>query len=86
MDGISGLEDSVKEVVKDVVVQSCILHLIENSLKYVSRTDYKKFSANLKLVYSAPNLKTAQSEFEKFKIIWSKYSGQLMCVNTMSSM
>lgn len=75
MDGVSGLEDGAKEIFKGVVVQRCIVHLIRNSLKYVPSKDYKKFTANLKLVYGAPNLKSAQSEFEKFKTTWSKYSG-----------
>lgn len=75
MDGVSGLEDGAKEIFKGVIVQRCIVHLIRNSLKYVPSKDYKKFTANLKLIYSAPNLKTAQSEFEKFKTTWAKYSG-----------
>ena len=75
MDGVSGLEQGAKEIFKGVVVQRCIVHLIRNSLKYVPSKDYKKFTANLKLIYGAPNLKTAQTEFEKFKTTWSKYSG-----------
>ena len=75
MDGVSGLEQGAKEIFKGVVVQRCIVHLIRNSLKYVPSKDYKKFTANLKLIYGAPNLKTAQTEFEKFKNTWSKYSG-----------
>lgn len=75
MDGVSGLEDGAKEIFKGVVVQRCIVHLIRNSLKYVPSKDYKKFTANLKLIYGASNLKTAQNEFEKFKITWEKYSG-----------
>lgn len=75
MDGVSGLEDGAKEIFKGVVVQRCIVHLIRNSLKYVPSKDYKKFTANLKLIYGAPNLKTAQNEFEKFKDTWNKYPG-----------
>ena len=75
MDGVSGLEEGAKEIFNGVVVQRCIVHLIRNSLKYVPSKDYKKFTANLKLIYGAPNLKTAQAEFEKFKNTWSKYSG-----------
>ena len=75
MDVVSGLEQGAKEIFKGVVVQRCIVHLIRNSLKYVPSKDYKKFTANLKLIYGAPNLKTAQTEFEKFKTTWSKYSG-----------
>ena len=75
MDGVSGLEQGAKEIFKGVVVQRCIVHLIRNSLKYVPSKDYKKFTANLKLIYGASNLKSAQTEFEKFKTTWSKYSG-----------
>lgn len=75
MDGVSGLEEGAKEIFNGVVVQRCIVHLIRNSLKYVPSKDYKKFTANLKLIYGAPNLKSAQTEFEKFKTTWSKYSG-----------
>ena len=75
MDGVSGLEEGAKEIFKGVIVQRCIVHLIRNSLKYVPSKDYKKFTANLKLIYGAPNLKSALHEFEKFKNTWSKYSG-----------
>lgn len=75
MDGVSGLEEGAKEIFKGVIVQRCIVHLIRNSLKYIPSKDYKNFTANLKLIYGAPNLKTAQNEFEKFKTTWSKYPG-----------
>ena len=75
MDGVSGLEDGAKEIFKGVVVQRCIVHLIRNSLKYVPSKDYKNFTANLKKVYGASNLKTSIHEFEKFKNNWSKYPG-----------
>lgn len=75
MDGVSGLEDGAKEIFKGVLVQRCIVHLIRNSLKYVPSKDYKNFTANLKKVYGAVNLKTATHEFEKFKDNWSKYPG-----------
>lgn len=77
MDGVSGLEEGAKEIFKGTVVQRCIVHLIRNSLKYVPSKDYKKFTANLKLIYGAPNLKTAQNEFEKLKSNWSKYTGAI---------
>lgn len=75
MDGVSGLEEGAKEIFKGVIVQRCIVHLIHNSLKYVPSKDYKKFTANLKLIYGASNLKSAIHEFEKFKNNWNKYPG-----------
>ena len=73
MDGVSGLEEGAEEIFKGVIVQRCIVHLIRNSLKYVPSKDYKKFTANLKLIYGASNLKSALHEFEKLKNNWNKY-------------
>lgn len=75
MDGVSGLEDGAKAVFKNVVVQRCIVHLIRNSLKYVPSKDYKAFTGQLKKIYGALNLKTAQAEFERFCETWIKYPG-----------
>lgn len=77
MDGVSGLEEGAKEIFKGVIVQRCIVHLIRNSLKYVPSKDYRRFTANLKLIYGATNLKSAIHEFEKFKNAWSKYPGAI---------
>jgi len=77
MDGVSGLEEGAKEIFKGVIVQRCIVHLIRNSLKYVPSKDYKKFTANLKLIYGNVNLKAANHEFEKFCKNWDKYPGAI---------
>lgn len=75
MDGVSGLEEGAKSIFKDVVVQRCIVHLIRNSIKYIPSKDYKAFTAHLKKVYGAANLKSAEAEFERFKQAWSNYPG-----------
>ena len=77
MDGVSGLEEGARCIFKDVVVQRCIVHLIRNSIKFIPSKEYKAFTANLKRIYGAPNLKIAEVEFEKFKITWSKYPGAI---------
>ncbi len=71
----TGLEEGAKFIFKDVVVQRCIVHRIRNSIKYVPSKDYKVFTAQLKKVYGAPGLKTAEAEFERFKQAWSGYPG-----------
>ena len=42
MDRVSGLEEGAKSIFKDVVVQRCIVHLIRNSIKYISSKDIWK--------------------------------------------
>ena len=75
MDGVSGLEDGAKAIFPNVIVQRCIVHLVRNSIKYVPTKDYKKFTQDLKKVYSAPNLKAAQNSFDSFCRTWEQYPG-----------
>lgn len=77
MDGVAGLEEGARSIFKDVVVQRCIVHLIRNSIKYVPTKDYKKFTAQLKKIYGASNLKVAEAEFERFKKEWEHYPGAI---------
>ncbi|MCR4666388.1 MAG: IS256 family transposase [Desulfovibrio sp.] len=72
MDGISGLEEGVKSIYKDTIVQRCLVHLIRNSLKYVSNKDYKEFCTSIKNVYKATSVEECQDNFVLFKEKWSK--------------
>lgn len=63
MDGVSGLEEGAKVIFPQVVVQRCVVHLIRNSIKYIPSKDYKEYTAQLKKVYGAVNLKAAIAEF-----------------------
>lgn len=63
MDGVPSLEDGAKAIFPNVVVQRCIVHLIRNSIKYVSSKDYKKFTQSIKKVYGAASFKAAQTSF-----------------------
>ena len=77
MDGVSGLEEGAKAIFPGVVVQRCIVHLIRNSIKYVPSKDYKKFTSDLKKVYSASSLKAATSAFDSFCNNWKQYPGAI---------
>lgn len=77
MDGLPGLEDGAKAIFPKAVIQRCIVHLVRNSMKYIPAKNYKEFTANLKLIYKAPNKKVALLEFEKFKERWSEYPGAI---------
>lgn len=58
-------------------MQRYIVHLIRNLIKYVPSKEYRAFTAQLKKVYSAPSLKAAIAEFERFKQTWNKYPGAI---------
>ena len=75
MDGVSGMEEGVRSIFKDALIQRCIVHLVRNSIKYIPSRDYKAFTGHLKKVYGAASRKAAEAEFERFKQAWSQYPG-----------
>lgn len=77
MDGLPGLEEGAKTIFPKAVIQRCIVHLVRNSIKYIPSKHYKEFTADLKLIYQAPNKKVALLEFEKFKERWAEYPGAI---------
>lgn len=74
IDGLKGFPDAIKTVFPQVNIQSCVVHQIRNSIKYVASKDTKSFMKDLKQVYQAPNEQTALKALESLDGIWgSKY-------------
>ncbi|MBU3130096.1 transposase, partial [Clostridium tagluense] len=58
-----------------VSIQTCIIHQIRNSFKYIASKDTKEFMRDLKCVYKASSEEIATNELEKLKDKWgAKYS------------
>lgn len=75
MDGLKGLPEAIKTVFPDVCIQTCIVHQIRNSLKYIASKDQREFMNDLKSVYRAFNEETALINLDILKDKWySKYS------------
>jgi transposase-like protein len=70
IDGLKGLRDAVLAIFPNAIVQRCIVHLIRNSLKFISWKDRKEFVSNLKPIYNAINENEAISELEKLREKW----------------
>ena len=51
-------------------VQTCIVHLIRASLRYVNYRDKKKVATALRPIYTAPNAEAALAELEAFETEW----------------
>ncbi|KGM93239.1 transposase, partial [Clostridium novyi A str. 4552] len=74
MDGLRGLPDAIKTVYPEVSIQTCIVHQIRNSLKYIASKDKKEFIKDLKLIYKATTEELALLELDNLKEKWgSKY-------------
>jgi putative transposase len=73
-DGLKGLPDAVETVWPRTVVQTCIVHLIRNSIRYCARQDWDKVAKDVKPVYTAPSEAAATERFLEFSEKWgSKY-------------
>ena len=53
VDGLKGFPEAINAVYPDTKIQLCIVHLVRNSLRFVSWKDYKAVTADLKQVYQA---------------------------------
>jgi putative transposase len=65
-DGLSGLPDAIAATWPDAVVQTCVVHLLRNSMRYVSYDDRKKIAAALRPIYTAVNADAAEAALAAF--------------------
>jgi transposase-like protein len=72
IDNLNGFAEAISSVFPQVEIQSCIVHQIRNSLKYVASKDQKPFMKDLKCVYQAMNKTQAELELIKLDETWGK--------------
>jgi len=74
IDNLNGFSEAIASIFPGVEVQSCIVHQVRNSLKYVASKDQKIFMKDLKKVYQAVNKNLAETELLNLEEKWgSKY-------------
>ena len=74
VDGLKGLPEAIESVFPEAEVQLCIVHMVRNSLKFVSYKDRKKIAFDLKEVYRAATVSQAESALADFAEKWdSRY-------------
>ena len=67
-DGLTGLPEAIEATWPRTTVQTCVVHLIRASMRFVSYSDRKKVAAALKPIYTAPNQETAWQALEDFSV------------------
>jgi len=72
IDNLKGFDEAIRSIYPNTEVQTCVIHQIRNSIKYVASKDQKPFMADLKPVYKADNESVALDELEKLKETWGK--------------
>jgi putative transposase len=66
-DGLKGMPEALGAVFPATTLQTCIVHLIRNSLDYASWKDRKLLAAAIKPIYTAPSAEAAQAELDAFE-------------------
>lgn len=66
-DGLKGMAEALGAVFPATTLQTCIVHLIRNSLDYASWKDRKALAAAIKPVYTAPSAEGALAELDSFE-------------------
>ena len=70
VDGLKGFPEAIEATFPQAWVQTCVVHLIRASLRYVAYRDRRKVAAALRPIYTAPNADHALAELERFDSEW----------------
>jgi putative transposase len=72
IDNLKGFAEAIKAIFPKCEVQTCIVHQIRNSIRYVATKDQKEFLRDLKLVYKADTKELAEENLEELSNKWNK--------------
>lgn len=76
-DGLTGLPAAVEAVFPKAIFQTCIVHLIRSSTRYVSYRDLKPICQDLKTIYKAANVDEAMAALEAAEVKWGPKYGHV---------
>ncbi len=77
-DGLKGFPDAIEAAFPRTTVQTCIVHMIRNSLRFVSWKDRKKIARELRPIYSAENREAAETALSRFDADWGSQYPQIV--------
>lgn len=72
VDGLKGFEEAIRTFYPEAEVQQCVVHQIRHTMKFVSDKDGRDFIKDLKLVYQAGNLESAERGLNDLETKWGK--------------
>jgi len=70
VDGLKGFPEAIEATFPKAWVQTCIVHLIRASMRYVNYRDKKKVATALRPIYTAANAEAALAELDAFEAEW----------------
>jgi len=72
VDGLTGFPEAIEAIFPQTTVQTCIVHLIRSSLRYVPRREREQVARDLKPIYTAKDADQAHAELEAFDEKWGQ--------------
>jgi transposase-like protein len=69
-DGLKGLPDAIRATWPLTEVQTCVVHLVRNSLRYASKKHWSAITTDLRRIYTAPSVAAAEDAFLTFADTW----------------
>lgn len=69
-DGLTGFGDAIEAVWPQATVQTCVVHLIRNTIRFISWKDRKAITKALKPIYQAPTVEAAADALDGFETEW----------------
>lgn len=72
VDGLKGFPEAIEAVFPDTWVQTCIVHLIRHSLRYVPRREREQVARDLRPIYTATDADAAREALEQFDERWGE--------------
>jgi putative transposase len=72
VDGLKGFPEAIEAVFPQAWVQTCIVHQIRNSMRYVAYKDRKAVARDLKPIYRAINIEAAEAALAAFDEQWGE--------------
>lgn len=70
-DGLTGFPDAIEAVYPQAVNQTCIVHLVRQSLRYLSYQERKRCASELRRIYTAPDADAARQILDELSEAWA---------------
>lgn len=72
VDGLNGFTEAIEAVYPQAWVQTCIVHMVRQSLRFVPEKHKKKVAADLRRIYTAIDRAHAEHELQRFAETWDQ--------------
>jgi putative transposase len=69
-DGLKGLPDAIRATWPEATVQTCVVHLVRNSLRYASKKHWSQITGQMRVIYTAATVEAAEAAFGEFAETW----------------